>query len=321
MRLHQMIAPGPVRAGALFFGLAAALLAVGCDAPKQGCRLDSDCPGGACVVGECRTVAGVDLGLGGGDGATANVDLATPVPDGWSPDALAASCNFNGDGVIERGEEPFEVGLGALFAVNPSGMTVPVNNVPQAGVWDFSAPVSGEHETFDQLVSPSGAWWAGDFPTASYAERLDDGQALDGVYRITPTELDLLGVVSDQGGAQETELTYATPIVMLKFPLQVGEQWTSDSNVSGLASGVAFFAQEKWVFSVDLRGTTKVPAGSFDTLRVRMGYTQTYGLLVTTRIIYLHVAECYGAVARVRSQDNETSSDFTQAAEYRRLAP
>jgi hypothetical protein len=91
--------------------------------------------------------------------------------------------------------------------------------------------------------------------------------------------------------------------------------------VSGLASGVAFFAQEKWVFSVDLRGTTKVPAGSFDTLRVRMGYTQTYGLLVTTRIIYLHVAECYGAVARVRSQDNETSSDFTQAAEYRRLAP
>ena len=151
MRLHQMIAPGPVRAGALFFGLATALLAVGCDALKQGCRLDSDCPGGACVVG---------------DGATANVDLATPVPDGWSPDALAASCNFNGDGVIERGEEPFEVGLGALFAVNPAGMTVPVNNVPQAGVWDFSAPVSGEHETFDQLVSPSGAWWAGDFPTA-----------------------------------------------------------------------------------------------------------------------------------------------------------
>jgi len=94
----------------------------------------------------------------------------------------------------------------------------------------------------------------------------------------------------------------------------------SESDINGLASGIAFFAHEKYVFSVGERGMTKVPAATFDTLRIKMAYTQTYGALVTTRITYLHLAECYGAVARVRSKDNETSADFTQAAEYRRLA-
>jgi hypothetical protein len=65
---------------------------------------------------------------------------------------------------------------------------------------------------------------------------------------------------------------------------------------------------------------TKVPAATFDTLRLRAHYTQTYGFLVTTRITLIHLAECYGAVARIRSRDNETVEDFTQAAEYRRLA-
>jgi hypothetical protein len=51
-----------------------------------------------------------------------------------------------------------------------------------------------------------------------------------------------------------------------------------------------------------------------------MNYAQTEGLYSVTRVTYLHMAECYGAVARIRSTDNESSNDFTQAAEYRRLA-
>ena len=102
--------------------------------------------------------------------------------------------------------------------------------------------------------------------------------------------------------------------------MSVGTTWTAESDVSGTASGFAFFAHEKYVFAVDKRGTTRTPAGSFDTLRLQMSYSQLYGALTTTRITYLHLAECYGAVARVRSKDNESSADFTQAAEYRRLA-
>ncbi len=296
-----------------------------CDNPLQGCRTDQDCPASAaCILAECRPLVGADLGSPDGGftdlSMTSTADFSTPVPDGWSPDALANSCTFNNDGVIARSEEPFLVGLGALFAVNPSGSTVAVNLTAQNMVWDFTAPVPSERKVFDQIVSPSGAWWSGDFPTATYAEKLDDGQAVLGVYRATTGALQLLGVVSDQSGTSQTELTYATPIDVLQFPLSTTSSWTSESDVTGLASGIFFSAHEKYVFSVDSRGTTKTPAGAFDTLRLRLGYTQTYGLLVTTRITYLHLAECYGAVARVRSQDNETSNDFTQATEYRRLA-
>lgn len=292
----------------------------GCTGSNRGasCRGDSDCVGGACVNGQCRPLAGADLSVG--DLGASPSDLATPIPDGWNPDALTASCTFDNDGTITRSEEPFMVGLGALFVVNAAGTTVPVNVVPQNGVWDFSAPVSGEGKQFDQLLSPTGQWWAPDFASATYGERIDDGQQAYGVFRVSNDKLELLGVVSDQNGFNRTELTYATPIVVLQFPLSVGVAWTAESDVSGTASGVAFFAHEKYQFSVDLRGSTKTPAATFDTLRIRMSYTQTYGALVTTRITYLHLAECYGAVARVRSRDNESSSNFTQATEYRRLA-
>ncbi|HXU72521.1 MAG TPA: hypothetical protein VN947_24530 [Polyangia bacterium] len=301
-------------------GCAFALVLAGCGGDKSGCRVDDDCAvGDVCVVGECRPLAGADLsGVVGDMGAA--VDLATPIPDGWNPDALTATCTFNGDGTITRAEETFIVGLGALFAVNAPSTTVPVDNVAHSGVWDFSDPVSGEAKQFDQLVDPSGQWWGADYPTATYGERIDDGQQAYGVFRVGADKLEMLGVVSDQNGFNRTELTYTTPIVVLQFPLSVGTTWTSESDVSGTASGVAFFAHEKYVFSVGERGMTKVPAATFDTLRIKMSYTQTYGALVTTRITYLHMAECYGAVARVRSQDDETSANFTTAAEYRRLA-
>jgi hypothetical protein len=305
-------------------GCAFALALSGCGGSNGtttgGCRTDDDCGAGqACVVGQCRALANADLsGVVADMGAPA--DFATPIPDGWNPDALTSMCALNGDGTITRAEEPFVVGLGALFAVNAPGTTVPVNVVPQNNTWDFSAAVSSEGKQFDQLVGPSGQWWAADFPTATYGERIDDGQQAYGVFRVSPDKLEMLGVVSDQDGVQKTELTYATPIVVLQFPMSVGTTWTAESDVSGVASGFAFFAHEKYTFAVDKRGMTKVPAATFDTLRLKMSYTQTYGALVTTRISYLHLAECYGAVARVRSQDNETSADFTQAAEYRRLA-
>jgi hypothetical protein len=300
----------------------AVLIGAGCDALTAGCRDDPDCPGGACVAGQCRPLAGVDLANAAPSdlGSIAPSDLTLVIPDGWSPDSLAASCTFNGDGVIQRSEAPFIPGLGALFAVNPSGSTVAVNLQPTGGVWDFTAPVAGEGKVFDQLASPGGTWWAADFPTATHAEILEDGQPEWGVYRATDSALQLLGIVSAQGGLQKTELTYATPIDVLRFPLSTSSQWTSESDVTGYAEGVLYAGHDTYSFVVDQRGTTKVPAAQFDTLRMRINYTQTYGFLTTTSITYLHLAECYGAVARIRSQDNETSNDFSTAAEYRRLA-
>ena len=117
----------------LYFLFVLAAVAAGCGGDKSGCTVDDDCVvGDACVNGQCRALAGADLsGLVGDLGAGA--DLATPIPDGWNPDALAASCSFNGDGTIVRAEEPFMVGLGALFEVNAARSNVPVDNVAHSG--------------------------------------------------------------------------------------------------------------------------------------------------------------------------------------------
>jgi hypothetical protein len=325
MRTHQNTKPALVALAAL----AVVALQAGCDGGvTQACRGDRDCASGVCVNGACRPLTGApDLSAGddgapaGGDGSTNDLRPA-PLPDGANTnlDALAASCAFNNDGVITRAEAPFVIGLGALYAVNPAGSTVPVSTVPGASGWDYTAPVTNETKVFDQLLAPSGQWWSGDFPDATYAERLQDGQNVLGVYRVSADQLELLGLVSDTSGLQQTSLKYATAIPVLKFPLALNDHWSAESDLTGTLNGFLFTAHDNYDLTVDRRATTKVPAGTFDTLRVRINYKQTIGFSVTTKITYLHLAECYGAVARLRSQDNEPSNDFTQAAEYRRLA-
>jgi hypothetical protein len=270
------------------------------------------------VAGRCRPLAGADLG--GAD--LAGPDLAHAGGGGdMNGDALAPLCSFNSDGTITRAEAPFIVGLGALYAsTGSSSSTVPVDLQPHSGAWDYSAPASGDTKVFDQLIDPSSAWWQSYFPSATHAQHVQDGQPILGVYSAGQDSLDLLGLVSETDGTQRTLLTYQTPIPVLKFPLSVGTTWSASSYLTGQAQGIFITAYDTYAFAVDLRGTTKTPAGNFDTLRLRIDFSETINFVTTTHYIDLHLAECYGAVARLRSRDDETSRDFTQAAEYRRLS-
>lgn len=307
--------------------LAALFGAAGCAGPSStGCRDDTECPANnACVSGRCRPLAVEEADLA----QPAEIaDMAMPA----SPSDLAVKpgadmsgggglCNFNGDGVIDRSELQAVIGLGGLFAVNPAGQNATVSLKAQNGVWDFAAPVQGEQKTFDQLIDPAGKWWAKSFPSATYAQRLDANKDLLGVYKMSAGALSLLGVVSEtSNGFSDTNISYATPIDVIRFPLKVGSKWTQTSTASGLLSGVLYAATDQYDFSVDQRGMTKVPAGTYDTLRLRFDHTNTYGFVVTKNITYIHMAECFGNVARIRSKDGETSADFTTATEYRRMA-
>jgi len=308
-------------AGALLvsFGLGLA----SCDAQGIGCRVDSECTGGdVCVAGQCVPDRGTsDLSGGIDTDAGPRPDMAQPgAPDGYSPDALTAGCPFNQDGIIQRLEVPAMAGLGGFFHANQGGQVVPVNVKKMAGAWDFSVVGAGDEKIFDGLSSPAGTWWAGDFPNASYAQLADAENDLLGVYKIDEDKLSLLGIVSRTDGFSATKLVYAQPIEVLRFPLSTTSAWTSTSNVSGTASGIAFFASETWSMRVDDSGTAKTPAADFPVLRLRVDYQQTWGFSVTRRIIYLYLTECYGTVARVRSKNGETATDFTEASEYRRLA-
>ena len=50
-----------------------------------------------------------------------------------------------------------------------------------------------------------------------------------------------------------------------------------------------------------------------------MTLTRDVGVLRTTTRQFLFVAECFGTVATVISQENETEIEFSRAAELRRL--
>ena len=77
-------------------GCAFALALGGCGGDKSGCRVDDDCAAGdVCAGGQCRPLVG-----GGADLSRRRrrsrrpADFATPIPDGWNPDALAASLHL-----------------------------------------------------------------------------------------------------------------------------------------------------------------------------------------------------------------------------------
>jgi hypothetical protein len=215
-------------------------------------------------------------------------------------------------------------GLVATFrvATNATWDTAGESNSDGSRAWDLSGQLANDADDMIALTSPAGAWWAADFPSASYATPLSSTSNLLGVFRLDGTGLVLLGVVSPDGGAQETELGYDPPARMLAVPFSAGSTWTSTSTVSGYAQGVVTGYSEQYDSRVDQVGTMKTPYGTFPVLRVATDLTRTSGLsTIYANRTFSWIAECFGIVATAASQDFDTSAEFTNDAEVRRLAP
>ena len=217
---------------------------------------------------------------------------------------------------------PLEAGLSAKFRVATSGTVesapVLVDGTP---TWDFSAALSGDQTVLVETLPVSGAWYAATFPGASYAARLSQGADLLGVFEITDTALLLRGVVSPEDGITKTELEYDPPVTVLAFPITEGDSWTTDTTVSGTASGVFGVYFETYENTVDTRGNVITPFSSFDSLRIRVDLTRTTGAIVTTQRTFAFVTECFGTIASMVSQYNELETEFDDPSEIRRLTP
>ncbi len=243
------------------------------------------------------------------------------LPDG----GVGPSCRPNLDGVIARAEVVFAPGVEVRYRTNPSGTAAPVNpRGEDAGNgrrrWDFSS-AAGDRVTLS-LQRAEGQWYAGAFPEAQYAAALDPRTSPLGVYRAGDTSVDLLGVV---GPRMETgtRVRYETAVPILRFPLQMGATWTAETRTAPDATveNLPVASRDRYVVTVDARGEVRTPAITFtDALRLRVEVTQSFPSGTgARRIQYLWVAECYGEVARMTSQEAEVNPDFTLAAEYRRL--
>ncbi len=317
----------------------------GGSSPEGSCTSGSECPSGVCggdgvcVAGGAGGEAGSsgaagqagqggEAGAGGaGAGGEGGAGAAGGGAGGSGQAGAGAGggsqvCAPNNDGTITRAETPLITGAKATYKL---AQKVPVDTAGKgegaSREWDFSKSLPGEYSSLVETQPLEGKWFASKFPGASYALRLRDGEELLGVFEASEEALLLRGVVSPTDGLTRTELTYNPPVKVLTFPLKVGASWSTQTTITGVASGVFSTYYEKYESKVDAAGLVKVPFGDFPAMRVNLLLTRTVGLLVTISRTFVFTSECYGTVARVVSQDNETGNEFSTAAEITRLSP
>jgi len=319
---------------AMALRVAAALLAA-CAAPpaEPDCTVGADCASGVCEAGRCRPFFAPDGGEAPDSGWTAPPDAGPSAPDaGPASDGGAppTGCVPNHDGALQRSEFLLRAGTSAVYRVATDAEVDTDGETDAGGVrrWDLSGAMHDDHPATLAALAPAGQWWADAYPTASYAARLSQSSDLLGVFRISDDALVLLGVVSQEGGLYRTELTYDPPVRTLPFPVRAGDEWTTDSTVTGFYEGVAIlapFQDEVYESKADLRGELTTPFGPFPVLRVRTRMTRTvwtaWGPVVTDIRSHLFLAECFGTVATMTSPSGTTEDEFPVAAEVTRLAP
>lgn len=298
-------------------------LGPGCAGRDRECRVGADCASGRCGVdGTCARGTPPDAALPP-DAPAPRGDAGLDGPDAAPADAPPGSCAPEHDADLSRAELPARPGLSARYRV---ATEVPVDVAGAAQPdgtrrWDFTAALPGDRDLELVTLDPAGTWYAPAFPGASYAALLSARAVQLGVFELGPEELRLRGVVTPDPGAARTELVYDPPVAVLRFPVAEGGAWATDAAVRGVAAGVPLQYREEYSSAVDARGVAVTPLGEFPVLRVRVTLVRTVGFAVTVVRTVMFVAECYGTVAAVVSRDNEPASDFTVAAELRRLEP
>jgi hypothetical protein len=327
--LHRTIVFFPLLA------LLVALVAPACSSADPACHVGADCASGACdSSGRCvpnpggggvdsGSPVGADAQVSEGGGVATDGSSADSGGSSGGGDDGSAPCQPNNDGTITREEVPMMAGLHANFMI-AENVTMDTAGTTQPNglrVWDFSASLSGDHKVLVTTDAPTGQWFSPQFTTATYTTKLSDTQPLLGVFQATSSALLLQGVVSPTSGTQQTALSYSPPANSLAVPLQLGTSWSSTSTVTGPADGVPSDYTELYSSKVDARGTLKLPYGTFQVLRVQTTLTRTIGVTVTVMRSLNFVTECFGPVATLSSQIDETNNEFTNVAEARRLTP
>ncbi len=289
--------------------LLCSMIVTACDNGGGGaaCDRDEDCPSHFCKADGTCGPAEIDGGV-----------------DGMPADGPTGLCVPNHDGAITLAELPLVAGKMATFRVATNATWDTTGTAAGAGMrrWDLSAQLANDADKVLALGAPTAQWWSASFPTASYATTLSAGSDLIGVFHVEQAQVTLLGVVSPTAGTFRTELKYDPPVKILALPIVAAGTWQSTSTVSGTAQGAIVAYSEKYVSLVDQVGTMKTPFGEFPVVRIATDLTRTSGLAtLLTKRQFAWTAECYGSVATIASQDFESSAEFNDPAEVKRLAP
>jgi len=227
--------------------------------------------------------------------------------------------------VITREEVLFAPGLSAQFLLNDgSEGLIPVDlqgvPCPAGRCWDFSAAQAGDVGAPVAMLPVAGAWYAEDFPDASYATVLDREQGWLGLFQLTDAGLFLLGSASERADVMQT--AYSPPVELYRFPLQPGSTWVSTSSGSGYWGWSPVLTTDTYTVRVAAAGEVTTPAGRFRALQVITHVEQEipFTWFGSSQIVHTFFSECNGIVARVVSEDGEEDELFGRAAALERLA-
>ncbi len=298
-----------------------------CSTSSTECTVGADCASGVCASnGKCAPLSTTnhDGGVTVQPDAQVQEAQAGDAPDQETgTDGDSGLCMPNNDGTITREEVPMIAGLHANFVIaeNVTVDSAGTMNPDGSRSWDLSGMLTGDHTVVTTTDAPQGQWFSPKFTTATYTTKLSDTSTLLGIFQATGQSLLLQGVVSPTSGTQQTEVSYMPGAEILGLPMSMGSSWSSTSTITGTDTGVEVLYTEKYASTVDAHGTLKVPYGTFDVLRVQTTLTRTVGAVVTVTQSLAFIAECFGPVATLTSQSNETQTEFTNAAEAQRLSP
>jgi hypothetical protein len=330
-----------IRSSALFV----LMFLAACSGSVPECRVGADCASGICTsMGTCAKADGGGTASGGGSGGgSGSQGGGTAANGGGSSQSgggsaqgggtaagggsgtgggMSPTCMPNHDGTITRMEVPLQAGLHATFKVATNVTLSSAPDTADGGMtWDLSQMLSGDHSVLAETMPVAGQWFANDFAGATYATKLSESQDVLGIFQVADDGLYLMGVASSMSGLTQTKLTYSPPAKMLQFPMAQGDTWTTTSSITGTLNGGAWFQTEQYDMKVDKRGTVITPFTAFDVLRVQTVLTRTVGVVPTVTRQYQFVTECFGIVAVLTSQADETATEFSNQAEVRRLSP
>lgn len=301
----------------------AALGACGDDARE--CRVGADCASGACSPeGRCLPLDSAQPEAGDPEPVEAGGGDSSPSVDAQSD--AGGGCVPNNDGVITRDEVPLGAGLYANYRIGYAE-SVSTAGTPRGDGkrdWDFSQALTSDSTVRIETQPLTGKWFESEYPGATYVAKLSQNQDALGIFETTPAALILRGVASSTDGITKTLLQHDPKVVTLAYPLTLDAEWSTEADVDGYYQGVLYTLAnytETYAAKVDAAGTLKTPLGSFEVLRVNTLLTRSINYFVTRIRTFSFVTECYGTIATVTSQDNESTVEFTNAAEIRRIAP
>jgi len=242
---------------------------------------------------------------------------------GLAADSLPL-CLPDSDGVVERKEVTFVSGVSADVLVNPPGTVASFDprgkTVEGATEWDLSSldgVVASLH-----VESMKGMWFADEFPTATFAMgstvQADTLQVLE----VQGDRVLILGFASRQ--PKQTLLVYSQPVLAMRFPMRVGDNFSSTSELrqGSYFNKMDYFAKDTYQVQINHEGTLRLPHLRLrNVLLIETTVTiRTVGGVTRTTRQLQWFGECYGEVGRALSQTDEKDALFNKAIELRRLA-